>query len=132
MKRLQIEALRRLDQLLAALKESQERPKPLSRGSGEGDSEPPSRGSAGDDSLPPPAQLKLLRMLQQEVNARTEAFHKKHPAGGEWGPKERVELQEISREQKEVADLLAQLTQTAGDVPEEAANPEKKDEEEKP
>src|SRR5262249_28774805 len=101
------EAIRRLDQLLASLQEAHNEPRPLSRGQGGGQQGDMGNGPPpGDDSLPPLAQLRLLRSLQKEVNDRTEAFRKKHPDLDKLGPKEKAELQEIRREQKEVADLL--------------------------
>jgi hypothetical protein len=115
--RLQRLALRRLGQLLDSLKESQEEPAPLSRAQGEDGGAEEDAGPPGDDSLPPMAQLKMLRSMQKEVNERTEAFRKKHPNPERLLPKEKAELQEIRREQKEVADLLERLTQPPGEEP---------------
>jgi hypothetical protein len=108
-------ALRRLSQLLDSLKESLDNPTPLSRGSQGGDEDGGMGGPSGDDSLPPMAQLKLLLAMQKEVKARAEAFKKKHPNLANLGPKEKTELDDIRREQKEVADLLDRLTQPPGD-----------------
>jgi hypothetical protein len=133
--RLQAEALRRLDQLLSSLKDAQNEPRPLSRAGdrGAGGDDEGGGGGGGDDSLPPLAQLKLLRAMQNEVNARTEAFQKAHPDPAKLGPKQQAELQDIRREQKEVGDLLALLTRTADDDPDEKPMPPKdKKEEEKP
>ena len=128
LKRLQSEALRRLDQLLSALKDSENDPRPLSRsggggGGGDGEDESGGDGGGGDDSLPPLAQMKLLRAMQQEINARTEAFRKVHPDPAKLGPKEKSELDDIRREQKEVGDLLKLLTRPAGDDPEDGEKP---------
>ncbi len=124
-------ALRRLNQVLDALKESQENPTPLSRGSPSGeDGDNPGgsgSGSGGDDSLPPLAQLKLLRSMQKEINERTEAFKKKHPVAAKLLPKEKIELQDIRREQKEVADLLEQLNRPPGEDPDEEEKAKEKD-----
>jgi hypothetical protein len=108
-------ALRRLNQLLDSLKESLDNPTPLSRGPQGGDEDGGMGGPSGDDSLPPMAQLKLLLAMQKEVRARAEAFKKKHPNLANLGPKEKTELDDIRREQKEVADLLDRLTQPPGD-----------------
>lgn len=120
----QREALRRLDQLLATLKEAQEEPRPLSRG-GDGDKGEPSTEAAGgpprDDSLPPLAQMRLLRSLQNEVNERTEAFRQKHPDPARHGEAEKKELQDLRSEQKEVADLLERLTRPPGERNDPAA-----------
>jgi hypothetical protein len=134
--RLQAEAMRRLDQLLSSLKDAQDEPRPLSRGGDRGDEEPGGGGGGGDDSLPPLAQLKLLRAMQNEVNARTKAFVEAHADPAQLGPKEKADLQDIRREQTEVADLLALLTRSAGDEPDEGEKPmprmDDKKEEEKP
>lgn len=110
----QANALRRLDQLLASLKESIDDPRPLSRdGGGEG-GDGGGGGGGEDGGLPPTVQLKLLRSLQKEVNDRTTEFAKKHPNPGALDAKAKAELQEVRREQKEVADLLERLTQPLG------------------
>jgi hypothetical protein len=127
----QANALRRLDQLLAALKESIDDPRPLSR-DGDGDGDGGGGGGSGDDGgLPPTAQLKLLRSLQKEVNDRTAEFAKKHSALEAIDAKARGELEEIRREQKEVADLLDRLAQPPGeDAP--GANDKAREEGDKP
>lgn len=123
------EAIRRLDQLLASLKEAQEEPRPLSRGDEGGGGEGGGGGGPPrDDSLPPLAQLRLLRSLQKEVNDRTEAFRKEHPDADKLGDREKGQMQELRREQKEIADLLDRLTQPPDDEPrdpekEKEANP---------
>jgi DNA repair exonuclease SbcCD ATPase subunit len=121
-------ALRRLNQVLDALKESQENPQPLSNGGGGGGGgeDGGGMGPQGDDSLPPLAQLKLLKTMQKEVNERTAAFKKKHPNLANLNAKEKTELQDIRREQKEVADLLDRLTQPPGDDPEDEDNAKEK------
>ena len=73
------------------------------------------------------AQLKLLRSMQKEVNERTEAFKKAHPDLTKLGPKDKAELQEIRREQKEVADLLEQLSRPPDEEPDPEDRPKEKD-----
>ncbi|MFO0842914.1 MAG: hypothetical protein U0797_11040 [Gemmataceae bacterium] len=123
----------RLDQLLASLKESIDDPRPLSRDGGEGGEGGGGGGGGGGDDggLPPTAQLKLLRSLQKEVNDRTAEFTKRHPALDALDARSKAELQEVRREQKEVADLLDRLTRSA--VDDEAKVDDKaRDEGEKP
>jgi hypothetical protein len=130
--RWQTEALRGLQRLLDAIKEQQgDDPRPLSQPGGAGGDDDGPQGSQGDDSLPPMAQLKLLRALQKEVNDRTKAFTEKHPDPSKLDAKARAELQEIQREQKEVADLLEHLTRPPGEeaMPDEDAKAEKEGEE---
>lgn len=123
------EAMRRLDQLLASLKEAQEEPRPLSRGGGEGEGagEGGPNGPPRDDSLPPLAQMRLLRSLQKEVNDRTEAFRRQHPDAEKLSEADKVQLQELRREQKEVADLLDQLTQPPDERPGDEPQPAEKE-----
>jgi hypothetical protein len=124
-------ALRRMNQLLEAIKEQQQdAPRPIKGGDEDGEmgGEPGGGGGGGGgDGLPPMAQLKLLKAMQEEVNERTASFRKRYPELENLPKKARDELDDIRREQKEVADLLERLT-TPPDEPE----PEmKKDENEK-
>jgi hypothetical protein len=112
-------ALRRLNQLLDSLKESMDNPTPLSRGGGGGGDDGGMGGPQGDDSLPPLAQLKMLLSMEKEIKVRTDAFKKKHPNLANLGPKEKAELQDIQREQKEVADLVDRYTQPPGEDPDD-------------
>ncbi len=108
--RLQKEALRRLDQLLDAIKAETEalaKRNAASGGSG-GEGDPGSAG--GDDSgLPPLGQLKLLRTLQAEVNQVIDVFRKAHPALDKLTEKEKAEYQGIQRDQRDVLALLETL-----------------------
>jgi hypothetical protein len=110
--RLQQEALRRLDQLLEALKtEPGAVMRPAgNRGGGGGEG---GAGGGGDEGLPPLVQYKLLRSLQAEVNQRTEEFARKHPDASRMTERDQAELQGLRREQKEIADLLDELAQPA-------------------
>jgi len=109
--RQQGQALRGLDQLLAALKAAAEMTRQPGQQAGGG----PDGGGAGGgqgapgDGIPPLAQLKLLRGMQEEVNKRTEAFKKAHPDLGRLGGKDRAELKDIRRQQQDVADLVTEL-----------------------
>src|SRR5262249_46825023 len=75
---LQKEALRRLDQLLEALKQE---PGAAMRpaGGGGGGGQGGAGGGAGGDGIPPVVQYKLLRAMQSEINNKTEAFARRHP-----------------------------------------------------
>ncbi len=112
--RSQAEAVRRLAQLLEAVKDAQNAPQPLNKGGGgekaDGGDAEEGGNRRGDDSLPPLAQLRLLRRMQKEVNDRTEAFNKNRPDREKLGAKEKAELESVRRDQKEVADLLEELS----------------------
>jgi hypothetical protein len=117
----QAEALRRLEQLLEAIKDAQQGPRPLAEGAGgrrQGDGEG-ADGDAGrgadEDGLPPLAQLRLLRLMQKDLNDRTDAFKKKHPDPAKLGAREKAELGGLQKEQKEIADLLEELLRPAED-----------------
>ena len=101
-------AQQRLQQLLDALKMdegAQLRAAGSSKGSGEGGQR------AVGDGIPPLAQLKLLRALQAEVNARTSEFATQHPDEKKLTAAEKKELEAIQREQREVAELVEEYTQ---------------------
>jgi hypothetical protein len=111
-------ALRRLDQLIDALKpEEQNR---QARGGGQGgqggqgpmggDGGEGGGGGGGGDGVPPLAQLKLLRALQAEVNESTEGFAKAHPDPAKLTDDERAELDKLRRSQADLAALFDELS----------------------
>jgi len=110
--RLQRDALRRLDQLLDAIKTEKGagRAQVQSGDGREGNGGP--RGNA--DDIPDIAQLKVLRSLQQEINERTESFGKQHPNRAKLNEDEKRELDSLSKEQKEVGELLDEITKPSG------------------
>ena len=103
-------ALRRLEQLVEALKPDAPKgaaaPKPAPTGGGETG---PAPAGATADVVPPLAQLKVLRSLQAEVNERTAAFAKAHPGAAALTEGERDELQDLERVQREVGALFDQI-----------------------
>ncbi len=118
-------AVRRLEQIVNALKEDEKKPaaKPM------GDAAKPMPmpmpgGEAGQhpNGVPPVAQLKALRDWQKEVNDRTQTFAKDHPDRDALNDDDKDELQEIEKAQKDIAELLEQLLpllqqQLGGDLP---------------
>ena len=118
-------ALARLDQILQALAPDQP-PQPREGEQPEQQGEP---GQQGEDQPSPQqgdgirsvAELKLLKLLQDDLNARTRELAEAlrdvpHP-----NPAQQQELAELSAEQGRLADLLLELTQVpdesdAGDV----------------
>lgn len=112
--RSQKEALRRLDQLLDALKPESGMAARQPGGNNDGGQGDGGAMRGGDgDGLPPLAQLKLLRAMQAEINQRLEAFTKQHPDGAKLNEKDQAELQGIRKDQQEIADLLEELTRPA-------------------
>ncbi|HEY1186964.1 MAG TPA: hypothetical protein VGE74_04870, partial [Gemmata sp.] len=136
-------ALRRLEQLAEALKpdEKKEPPKTAAPNPPEAPNNPPAPLNNGgeQDVVPPLAQLKVLRALQAELNARTAQFAKDHPDPEKLTPLERDELKELEQSQREVAELFEQLAKLFGpkgapkegapempkDAPKDAPPPEK-------
>jgi colicin import membrane protein len=116
--RAQGEAVRRLAQLLDAIKTAAEAPPRAARrqgggggGGGEGGGGAPNAG----DGIPPVAQYKLLRDMQAEINKKTEDFRKDHPDPDKLDAKDKAELQSLQKDQREVAELLDQLNRTPAD-----------------
>jgi hypothetical protein len=104
-------ALRRLNQLAAALKpdepkqqhqkknEPQEPPQPP----------PPANPGAAEDVIPPLAQLRVLRALQAELNARTAEFAKDHPNPDQLTDDQKAELKELEQAQHEITELFEKM-----------------------
>jgi hypothetical protein len=114
-------ALKRLDQLLEALKPDkeilqaqkppeQQNPMPMQK----------PMGKMGDgDNLPPLAQLKALRALQVDLEERTAAFDKAHPDSTQLTEDEAADLKALQEAQEDVAKLIKELTSNSpmGDTP---------------
>jgi hypothetical protein len=108
--RLQKESLRRLDQLLEAIKSETEAlaKRAASQGPG-GNDNGTGDAPSGDEGLPPLGQVKLLRAMQGEVNQAIVEFQKKNPNMDKLGEKEKAEYQAIQRDQRDVLNLLEAL-----------------------
>lgn len=108
--KLQRQALRRLDQLLEALKsEAGMALRPRGSNGGGGGGKGGGGGGGGGDGIPPVVQYKLLRAMQAEVNQRTEEFSRQHPDSKKLTEADQAELQTLRRDQQEVADLLDEI-----------------------
>ncbi len=112
---LQGEVLRRLTQLLEAVKTAAEAPQRTARQSGGGGEEGGGGGGDAGDSIPPLAQYKMLRDMQADVNKRTQAFRKQHREPAKLTEKDRGELDSIRRDQRDIAELLEELKRPAGE-----------------
>src|SRR5262249_54772669 len=106
--RLQAQSLRRLDQVLEALKDENGggRLSAAPSGSGGGGG---GGGEGADDNLPPTAKLKVRGKLKEEANKRTEEFAKAPPDRKDLDDRAKAELEGIRRDQQDVAELLEQL-----------------------
>jgi hypothetical protein len=113
----QKEALRRLDQVLRAIKEEIERPEPQPGGGGDGPDGGGQGGAMGPEErgLPQQAQLKLLLELQTELKKKTEAFKKEHPDLEKLDEKSQNELESLRKDQQDIYELLDELRKPAGE-----------------
>jgi hypothetical protein len=111
--KLQQTALRRIDQVLEALKQDKGlragNQNSGSRGGGGGGGGGQHGGGEGDN-IPPMSQLKALKALEQEIYDRTRDFHKKHPDVSKLNSKEQEALRALRREQQELTDLFRDIT----------------------
>ena len=111
------DALRKIDNLLAVLKQEQkkqqpakptEKPEELSQEPHEKEEKPEEAQPPGD-MLPQLAQLKLLKSLQEEYLERTELLDKFRGKDGKLPESMQEEKNELAREQAELADFARNL-----------------------
>jgi hypothetical protein len=128
-------ALRRLDQLLDALKPDprQARNQRQQRQRQQGEGGEGGGGGGGGDGVPPLAELKLLRSLQADLNERTEEFAKKYPDPQNLAEPQKNRLDKLRRTQADLAALLDEMSQPGdpepppGPDPRDKAGPAQKD-----
>ena len=113
-------AAKRFEQLLDALKPDQDgmaagnQPQGQQPGGGGAGA-----GGGGGDGIPTIAQLKLLKILQEELNERTESIDEIRARRKPLSPDQETELARLHDEQRNVADLARDLTQPRRDDGEE-------------
>ncbi|MBO0696994.1 MAG: hypothetical protein J2P46_01240 [Zavarzinella sp.] len=103
-------AVKRLDQLLDALKPDQQAAGARPMNGGMPPDTPPMGGAKPGEQLPPLAQLKALRALQADIAERTETFDRAHPDRTKLNDDEVAELESLEKMQLDVAELIKQLT----------------------
>jgi len=101
----QQDALARLDLILQALEPEKPGAEPSGAGGGDG------TGQAG---TPPGgvqtlSEIKLLKLLQEDINLRTEKLQAATAAGGQPSQEQRTLLAQLSEEQGRLADLILRL-----------------------
>jgi hypothetical protein len=106
-------AIKRLDQLLEALKPPKPGETPPPNPMGDMPPDMPPMGKGMPDQLPPLAQLKALRALQADIGERTETFDKAHPDRTKLNDDETAELESLEKMQLDVAKLIKELTKMA-------------------
>jgi hypothetical protein len=114
-------ALTRLEQLLAALKSDdsaagKDMPPPNEQ------ENPPVAQSPPGDLAGAMAELKLLKLLQEEINRRTAELEDFRTKNGQLSPTEEEELASLAREQGRLADMVYNLIEATTSRPED--NPE--------
>ena len=111
------DALRKIDNLLAVLKQEQkkqppekpqDKPEELSQEPQEKEEKPEEAQPPGD-MLPQLAQLKLLKSLQEEYLERTELLEKFRGKDGKLPEAMQEEKDDLAREQSELADFARNL-----------------------
>jgi hypothetical protein len=107
-------SLKRIDQLLESLKPDQQAAGAPPMGGGMPPEGPPMENRKPGDQLPPLAQLKALRGLQADIAERTEAFDKAHTDRTKLNDDEIAELEALEKMQRDVAELIKELSQAAG------------------
>jgi hypothetical protein len=108
--RAQQNALRRLDLLLEALKTEPQENLP-NQNPGEGNKTPPNADqTAGQgQNAVNLRELKLLKMLQQEINRRTEALSEAIGPNAQGDDKQRQEYEQLAEEQAKLAELILKM-----------------------
>src|SRR5262249_44924126 len=113
------DALRRLEQVLEAVKaEAEGGPKQANdqqAGGGEGGEGGEQGGGPEPNGLPSPAQLKLLRAMHPDALEESKEFKRKHPDLTKLNDKEQAELQAIRRQEQDVKELFEELRRPAGE-----------------
>lgn len=111
-------ALARLEQMLAALKPDDP--------AGGNDMPPPNQQENPPMAQPPPgdlsgamAELKLLKLLQEEINRRTTELEQSRAKSGQLSPAEEAELAALAGEQGRLADMVYNLIEATAPRPED-------------
>ena len=98
-----------IQEILAALEEAQKNPPPPNPNQGR------SSKSGAAPLLPTSAELKMVRSLQKRVNERTRALDVNRVPDGELSPIQRLELDAVSKKQRQVKALLRKLARRVGE-----------------
>ena len=77
-----------------------------------------SGATQGGDGIPNIAQIKLLKLLQIELNGQTDQLAAVKTKNGKWTADEQKRFEQLSKRQGRLADLVRDLTSPAEDEPE--------------
>jgi hypothetical protein len=114
-------ALVRLEQLLSALQP--EEPRPASGQPGSQDGQPGGGDSRKSARLPPASELKLLKLMQEDINQRTRKLEEVYGGSTSLAEEARQEYASLSRQQEGLSAILVQLIAAAEAAQEEAGEP---------
>lgn len=109
-------ALQRLEELLAALQADEPPP---------AEDPPPEQPPPGGQGGPRPptqqnlAELKLLKLMQERIQARTGDLEKLRQKAGQLAPSELDELAGLAVEQGKLADMVVDMIRAAAEAPED-------------
>ena len=71
------------------------------------------------------AELKLVRLMQKEINRRTSELETQHANGDNWSDEQQREVSDLAVEQGQLADLVLELLRQAAEAqPPETKLPE--------
>ncbi len=124
---LQRDAVKKIESLLAVLKPEERKPQangeqsppPPGQGQNPDEQPKPEQGQPPGESLPQLAQLKLLKALQEEFLERTQLLDSLKDKDGKFPESAAAELEDLAREQSELADLtrdvIAKMLQSEPD-----------------
>ncbi|MHB8900607.1 MAG: hypothetical protein ACYC6Y_17795, partial [Thermoguttaceae bacterium] len=117
-------ALARLDQIVEALApvEPAEDDSPTDGANGQGQDQGAKPPQSPGDALKAMAELKLLKLMQVGLNARTQTLERQYGAGETVPEEARREYARLGREQGHLADLLLALMQEM-EAPEDEPGP---------
>jgi hypothetical protein len=121
--RIETRALARIEQIIAALK--QDLVPAVEKSNGQGEDGGSGGGKSGGDQPPggrSVAELKLLKLVQEQINARTIALDEARRDAVSLSEEQQTEYAQLSEEQGRLADLIANMQQVSAEIPED--NPE--------
>ncbi len=103
-------ALSRLEQLAEALRQEPAEPEPQEPPPGQN---PQNAPMSPEEAVRMLAELKLVRLMQEQINQRTEQLETLRIEKGEWTAEQRQEASDLAREQGQLADLVLELLERA-------------------
>jgi hypothetical protein len=109
-------ALRRFEQLLESLQPDKpeaggQKQQGEGQGGQQGGQQPPG------DGIPSLAQLKMLKLMQLEINDRTQGLEEQFAKAKELSAEQQQEYQALAEEQSKLADLVLNLSKPKEDAP---------------